>query len=237
MPIATQERLDCDREALRQRVSGRYATVCNTVTIGALRLEFTSIADPDDMARHMPCREGSQDGPGWQPYWAANWDASWAVAHVLLDEPLENRDVLDLGCGLGLTGAIAAARGARVWMVDAAQPALLFARLNTWPWRERVHVRRLDWRRERLAGRRFDLILGSDIIYDSEDWPYLERFWTAHLAAEGRVLLGESGRRTGAVFPGWLAKRGWHVERSEARVAQCDRALRLIQAVPRREPK
>jgi hypothetical protein len=134
---------------------------------------------------------------------------------------------------LGLTGAASAVAGAaRVWMVDAAPPSLLFARLNTWPWRDRVRVRRLDWRDEHLADRRFDLIVGSDIIYDEEDWPYLERFWRRHLAAEGRLLLGESGRRTGAVFPGWLADRGWSVRRRQVTVSQCPRPLRILWCAP-----
>ncbi len=213
-----------------QRIERRYATVCETVAIREHRFRFTRIADPDDMARHMPGEGDSEAAPQWQPYWAAHWDASWAVAHVLLDERLLDRNVLDLGCGLGLTGAVAAAQGARVWMADAAQPALLFARLNTWPWRDRVRIRRLDWRTDRLAEQRFDLIVGADIIYDSEDWPYLDRFWSEHLAADGQVLLGESGRRTGALFPDWLAGRGWRVERSTVQVPQCDRPLRIIRA-------
>ncbi len=230
MMRASSEPADRERESLRQRIQRSYATIRDTVSIGPMRLDFTRVADPDDMARHMPSDTEPGQVPLWQPYWAANWDGSWAIAHVLLDEPLEDRLVLDLGCGLGLTGAVAAARGARVWMVDAAQPSLLFARLNTWPWRQRVHLRRLDWRQDRLDRQSFDLIVGSDIIYDSDDWPYLEQFWAAHLAAGGRVLLGESGRRTGALFPDWLADRHWSVERSELRVRQCDRALRIIWA-------
>jgi predicted nicotinamide N-methyase len=219
---------DHRRLALVQRIERRYATVRQRVSIRDLRVDFTRIADPDDMTRHMPDASGSNNVPQWQPYWAAHWDASWAVSHVLWDERLKDRRVLDLGCGLGLTGAVAAARGACVWMVDAAHPALLLARLNTWPWRDRVHLRRLDWRVDRLAPLRFDLIVGADIIYDSEDWPYLERFWAAHLASGGEVLLGESGRRTGALFPDWLAARGWQVERSTVHVPQCHRPLRII---------
>ncbi len=218
------------RDGLQQRIARRYTTVTQHITIGGLRLPFTRIADPDDMTRHMPDPSDSPDAPQWQPYWAAHWDGSWAVSHVLAGESLVGCKVLDLGCGLGLTGAVAAAGGARVWMVDAAQPALLFARLNTWPWRDRVHVRRLDWRTDRLTPRRFDLIVGADIIYDTDDWPYLERFWRAHLSDGGHLLLGESGRRTGQMFPDWLSDRGWWVEATTIQVAQCDRPQRIIRA-------
>jgi predicted nicotinamide N-methyase len=218
------------RRALQQRISRHYTTVTQQVAIGDLRLLFTRIADPDDMTRHMPDPRGSPDTPQWQPYWAAHWDGSWAVSHILANEPLGGRTMLDLGCGLGLTGAVAAAGGARVWMVDAAQPALLFARLNTWPWRDRVHVRRLDWRTDRLTPYRFDLIVGADIIYDTDDWPYLERFWRQHLCGGGQLLLGESGRRTGQMFPDWLSDRGWLVESTTIPIAQCDRPQRIIRA-------
>jgi predicted nicotinamide N-methyase len=221
---------DVRRRSLQQRIERRYATVAQQVTIRGLPIHFTRVADPDDMTRHMPDPANPTEAPAWQPYWAAHWDASWAVAHVLMDEPLQGSTVLDLGCGLGLTGAVAAACGARVWMADAAQPALLFARLNTWPWRDRVRLRRLDWRTDRLAPLRFDLIVGADIIYDSQDWPYLERFWTEHLNSHGQVLLGESGRRTGALFPDWLADRAWQVQQSTIKVAQCERPLRIIRA-------
>jgi predicted nicotinamide N-methyase len=221
------------RRALQQRIARRYSVVRQQVSIRGLQVHFARIADPDDMARHMPDLTNPHDEPTWQPYWAAHWDASWAVSHALMDEPMQDRAVLDLGCGLGLTGAVAAACGARVWMADAAPPALLFARLNTWPWRDRVRIRRLDWRTDRLTPRRFDLIVGADIIYDRLDWPYLERFWTGHLAAGGQVLLGESGRRTGAQFPDWLRQRGWQVRMSLVQVAQCQQPLRIIRAVPR----
>lgn len=220
------------RRGLEQRIARRYTAITQQVAIGGLRLNFTRIADPDEMNRHMPALDDSPDEPQWQPYWAAHWDGSWAVSHVLASQPLVGRTVLDLGCGLGLTGAVAAARGARVCMVDAAQPALLFARLNTWPWRDRVAVRRLDWRTDRLTPLRFELIVGADIIYDTDDWQYLEPFWREHLSDGGQLLLGESGRRTGQIFPDWLGDRGWRVAATTIQVAQCDQPQRIIRAQP-----
>ncbi len=113
-------------------------------------------------------------------------------------------------------------------MVDAAPPALLFARLNSWPYRDRVQVRRLDWRRDRLAVQ-FPWIVGADILYDREDWPFLESFWRAHLAPGGVVLLGEGGRSTGGEFPNWLNGRGWQLDRSEVTLAGHPRPIRLFQ--------
>src|SRR5262245_66037430 len=99
-------------------------------------------------------------------------------------------NVLDLGCGMGLSGTAAAALGARVLFADLEAAALLFARLNSVPYRGRVRTRQTDWRRDNL-GERFDLILGADILYERKQWENLEPFWRAHLAPSGSILLGE----------------------------------------------
>jgi hypothetical protein len=46
------------------------------------------------------------------------------------------------------------------------------------------------------------------------------------------VLLGESGRSTGAEFPGWLEGRGWTVRRSQQAVPQTAQPIRIFEAAP-----
>lgn len=223
-----------DRAALMARIRRRYATRTERLQLGPVTLDLTRVANPDETLVHMEAEAQAAGGaePPWQPYWAEAWDSAYAIAAVLAGEPLTDVAVLDLGCGLGLTGAAAAARGARVLMADAARPALLFARLNAWPWRDRVRIRCLDWRRDPLAGERFALIVGADILYDRHDWPYLERFWRTHLEAAGRVLLGEPGRGISAAFPAWLAARGWQVTARDLDTPSGRRPIRLLQATP-----
>ena len=77
--------------------------------------------------------------------------------------------VLDLGCGMGLAGTVAAALGAHVLFADLEPPALLFAALNSLPWRDRIRTRRTNWRTDDL-GQQFPLILGADILYEKQQW-------------------------------------------------------------------
>jgi predicted nicotinamide N-methyase len=218
------------RARLEARIRRHYVTVCEAYHFGGLTVQLTRVAEPDEMLERMEQDAASRGNaaPRWQPYWAELWGCSLAVCQRLVQQELQGVRVLDLGCGLGLTGTVAAARGALVTMADAAPPALLFARLNSWPYRDRVQVRRLDWRRDRLP-ERFPWIVGADILYDREDWPYLEAFWRAHLAPAGAVLLGEGGRSTGGEFPDWLHGRGWRLDRSEVALAGQPRSIRLFQ--------
>jgi predicted nicotinamide N-methyase len=195
-----------------------------------LTVQLTRVVEPDELLERMEgvVASGASPVPRWQPYWAELWGCSLAVCDLLARHDLQGVGVLDLGCGLGLAGTVAAARGARVTMADAAPPALLFARFNSWPYRDRVQVQRLNWRRDRL-GTRFPCIVGADILYDREDWPFLEAFWRAHLAPGGVVLLGEGGRSTGGEFPVWLDGRGWQLARSEVAMPLQPRPIRLFQ--------
>ena len=118
---------------------------------------------------------------------------------------------LDLGCGMGLSGTVAAMLGAKVLFADIEPPALLFARLNSLPWADRVRTRKLDWRADRL-GEQFDLIIGADILYERSQWEYQEPFLSQHLAPGGTVLLGEPGRQTGDLFIEWIRERFWSLE-------------------------
>jgi len=208
------------RSQLLSRIHRRYQTCEEILTVGPLTLRFTRIADPDRVlddaaaAEHTP----QLDSPiPSVPYWAELWDSSLGLAIWLAgaDSPLTAprtetaaASVLDLGCGMGLAGACAAALGARVTFADFQTLALLFARLNSLPWRAHVDARRVDWRRDALR-RKFDLILGADILYERAQREFLDRFWQAHLAPGGLVALGEPGRQTGEEFVEWIVNRGW----------------------------
>jgi predicted nicotinamide N-methyase len=212
---------------LLQEMRQRYEIVAERIRLGELEFDFWRIADPESLLDDATLLKSYDDLP-WQPYWAETWDTARGVASELAERDLRSKRVLDLGCGLGLTGTVAAARGARVVMGDYAPPALPFACVNSWPWRERVDVIHLNWRKDNL-GEKFDLIVGSDILYDREDLPYLDSFWRAHLASEGSVLLGDPTRLMTRDFIRWIWQRGWRIAESRREVPRSTRPIRLIE--------
>lgn len=241
------------RRRLLARIARRYGTTSQTVELGTLRLPFTRIADPDRVLDEVAAevdRLERQTGQREQdlqqlPYWAELWDSAhgmaqyvqragiWTLAGRSEVGPSADVDVnlrpnvLDLGCGMGLTGTVAAALGARVLFADLMTPPLLFARLNSLPWRGRVRTRKLNWRADQL-GETFDLILGADILYEREQWGHLDPFWRAHLAPGGSVLLGEPGRQTGDAFIDWIPTQGWRLEMHEEPVITRPRPIRIF---------
>jgi predicted nicotinamide N-methyase len=226
------------RDELLSRIHQRYQTVTQQLQIGGLKLEFTRIADADRVLDEVVAEEDRREkvtgvrvaDPLHLPYWAELWDSALGLAHHLVDRPMcAELRVLDLGCGMGLSGAVAAARGARVLLADLEPPALLFAQLNTLPFGDRTRTRRLNWQTDQLE-ERFDLILGSDILYEIQQWEHLNRFWLHHLATGGLILLGEPGRQTGDQFPDWVLQKGnWRLATPEQQLPGRDRPIRIFE--------
>jgi predicted nicotinamide N-methyase len=234
-----------ERRRLLHRIRRRYAVLTETVRLGTLSLEFTRIEDPNRVLDEVAAEEDRLEKVKGErvaedqlhlPYWAELWDSATGVAlhleHMSNEAEFGRLSVLDLGCGMGLTGTVSAALGARVMFADLEAPALLFARLNSLPWAGRTRTRRLDWRGDRLD-ERFDLIVGADILYDRKQWDHLEPFWRQHLCDGGMVLLGEPGRRTGELFVDWIRERGWRLRPFAQPVETRSNPIRLFRLMLR----
>lgn len=218
--------MDETREHLLERITKKYATVEETIRVGSFELNFTRVADPDAVLDAICLEEEQRRGnpdpnlePLRMPYWAAVWESANVVGEFALSMNLDwkNTRVLDLGCGMGNAGMILAASGARVTLVDIDRDALLFAELNSWPWRNSCSIRRVNWSVDRLIDH-FDLILGSDVLYERDQWEGFETFIKLHLNENGIVLIGEPGRTQAELFPDWITARGWSSERSQRKI-------------------
>jgi predicted nicotinamide N-methyase len=218
----------------------KYQTVEKTLQIDSLQIRFLKIANPDVVLDRVAeeqdklerLRGVRTDGDQLRlPYWAELWDSAAAIGQFLVrSRSMPPLSILDLGCGMGLAGTVAARLGHRVLFADLEPPALLFARINSLPDAERVRTRRTNWRTDHL-GERFDLIIGADILYERTQWEFLEPFWREHLAADGTVLLGEPGRQTGDLFPEWIRTRGWLLREFKEVVSTRPTPIRVFELI------
>jgi SAM-dependent methyltransferase len=142
----------------------------------------------------------------YMPYWANLWPAAKLLAREVAAWPLVapgevSPEVVELGCGLGLVGLVAAQRGYRVTLSDHDEDALAFAvesarRNGITPPATRI----LDWR-ETYADVRPERILAADVLYEQRHLAPLAAFVREHLAPGGFALLADPGRGTADQFP------------------------------------
>jgi predicted nicotinamide N-methyase len=121
------------------------------------------------------------------PYWAELWPAATALAEALPD--VRGLRVVELGCGLGVTALVAAAKGAEVTATDWAPEAIELLRQNCGRNGIELRTEVRDWRAP--WDERFDLVLAADVLYEQRNVePLLERLRSLAPAA----LVGLAGR-------------------------------------------
>lgn len=193
------------------RMMCRYPLQRTTVALGNVaEYPWTSVIQPDQVLEESVSRKDLSVAEA-DPFWASLWRAYRGLVQHLGTMSLSGKRLLEVGCGQGAMGIAAAMQGAEVTLSDSVGNALLVARLHAWPVRHRVRVRRLRWGVDRLAGEKFDIIAGSDVLYEPDAWGDLLETATAHLAEQGVVLFSEPPRYTGERFAAWMEQRGWSV--------------------------
>jgi predicted nicotinamide N-methyase len=149
------------------------------------------------------------------PYWAHLWTASRVLAGVVAKQASwAGMRVVDIGCGLGLPGVVAAIRGAVVTAVDIAPQALAMTRVNAELNGCKVSVVRGDLCRPPF-GATFDFGLAADITYDPALQRALAAFLAAHLSPHGAAWCAESVRTLDPGFRRACQAQGLRVVESE----------------------
>ncbi len=188
---------DLPLEELEVAIADRTWTILHT---GAI----TSHDDEQAFLR------GGQATP--RPYGAVLWPAALALAHDLAGRAVAGARILELGAGTGLPGIVAASLGARVVQTDRQQLVLHVCKLNA----ERnqlattIELRAADWTAWDDPAR-YDLIIGSDILYAEPLHPHLRRIFDANLAPGGTLLLADPFREMSVRLLETMAAEGWRV--------------------------
>jgi predicted nicotinamide N-methyase len=145
----------------------------------------------------------------YMPYWADLWPAARMLAKAIVKEEWPpGLRVLEVGCGLGLPGVVALARGARVTFSDYDATALRFAAdnaaLNGF---DDYETLQMDWRYP-PDGRQFPMILAADLIYELRNVAPLVALIKQLLTPEGECLLTDQDRVPSHVLRDTLTAEG-----------------------------
>jgi len=172
------------------------------------------------------------------PYGIVLWPAAIALAHEIASRSMTGLRVLELGAGTGLPGIVAASFGARVTQTDRQAVGLHVCKQNA----ERnglttIQHRAADWT-DWQDGDRYDVILGSDILYADDFHSHLREIFETNLAVGGRILLSDPFRAASIAFLEKLQGEGWTVSMSKwtVGVAPPERAVGVFELTRERDP-
>lgn len=171
-----------------------HAVRRETWTIAGRRFELVWPADIDALL-DLPCTQERFDRDEYMPYWAQPWPVSVLLAEEVLAGPDgAGRPAIEIGCGIGLASIAAALKGWSVTATDYDTDAIRFAAHNaSLNGAKLAGTCRLDYR-EILASPAYDLILGSDLLYERKKSTPVARWVASALRPGGAAWLSDPHR-------------------------------------------
>lgn len=130
------------------------------------------------------------------PYFGVLWPAAEALSIYLSDNPflIQGKAVLELGCGLGLPSIVATQLGAKVIATDFHPDVEEYFLRNCRHTNITCSYERLNWREDNPNLGQFDVVIGSDVLYESKHPKEVAQGLLRYVKPRGKVLLSDPGR-------------------------------------------
>jgi predicted nicotinamide N-methyase len=150
------------------------------------------------------------------PYFGILWPAAEALSIYLNQNPMliKNKTVLELGCGLGYPSLVATHLGAKVLATDFHPDVEEYFQRNCRHSNMTCDYQRLNWREDKKDIGLFDIVMGSDVLYESKHASEVVKGLIRFLKPGGKILLSDPGRNYLQPFLEAMKLEGY-VEESE----------------------
>jgi len=135
------------------------------------------------------------------PIFGVIWESGEVLARLMFDYEVEGKRILEVGCGIGLASLVLNTRLADITATDYHPEAELFLQIN-------VELNngadipfvRTAWEDDVSSLGCFDLIIGSDLLYERDCVNSLSDFIDQHSKAQCHVIIVDPGRGQSSHF-------------------------------------
>lgn len=201
-----------------------YQVKFENITIGTQVFEIRSLKDrqqyfdPDKTAHKAGISSAS-----W-PLFGVLWQSGIMLADVIDSYPLAGLRMLEVGCGLGLASLVAHRHGADITASDKHPLAKEFLKKNV-SINEMAPLKfeQIDWAEIDPGLGKFDLIIGSDVLYEPDHPRLLSRFIERHAADGCVIIVVDPGRRQRMEFSKRMVENGYALVSRPLNVALAER--------------
>ncbi len=194
-----------------------YQTEALELNIEGIPIKILHITNVDDLYNELIAKgETHEDVQDERiPYWAELWPAAIGLSKYLVafDITKDIKNVIEIGCGLGLPSIIAGKLGANAIMTDYLEDALLFAKQN-WKLNNDAEARFeiMDWRNPNPVFAS-DLVLASDITYEKRFFEFLPNAFRTLCKPGGSIIVSDPSREVAQDFFQSITKEGFTINK------------------------
>jgi len=145
--------------------------------------------DPEGVAELLGISSAS-----W-PIFGVVWPSSMVLAHHLLTQDLDNKRILEVGCGIGLNSLLLNKNNNDITATDHHPEVERFLHRNTeLNGDKEIPFERTDWADNNDDLGLFDVIIGSDLLYEDSHIELLANFILKHSKPDCEIILVDPGR-------------------------------------------
>ncbi len=138
------------------------------------------------------------------------WDSGEVLARLMFSRTFSGERILEIGCGIGLASLVLSMREQNISAADQHPEASQFLRYNTGlnelP---TIPFERCSWEQSASPLGRFDLIIGSDLLYERSNLRALTSFIDRHAHECCEVLIVDPNRGLRAPFSRMMEGAGF----------------------------
>ena len=145
--------------------------------------------DPEGLAEKLGISSAT-----W-PLFGVIWPAGLVLAHYMSSYPTEGKRILEMGCGMALSSLLLNNLNANITATDHHPEAEFFLQRNTLLNQGKdIEFKRVDWAEKSDELGLFELIIGSDILYEDQHTQMVADFINSHASRECEIILVDPGR-------------------------------------------
>nr|BDT29569.1 methyltransferase domain-containing protein [Bacteriovorax sp. HI3] len=209
-------------------MKSHFGYIYPTKTVSVLDLDMTTIRDLDESIDILCAHFGEDDqdqslAEEHCPYFGVLWEAGIGLSQFLTPQMCEGKKILEIGCGLALPSFVATRFGGDVIATDFHADVPLFLEKNQAGNQTKFQYEVMNWRSEIERTKNtlgtFDLVLGSDILYESQHPLQVAQALIAFLNPGGKIILSDPGRAYIQKFVSSMRELGYPEEMKTMRVS------------------
>ena len=187
-----------------------YQVKFETITVGKQPFEIRSLIDRQQF--DDPIGESKKAGvpPASWPLFGVVWPSGMMLADVMDSYPVHGLRILEVGCGLGLASLVVHNHGADITASDYHPMAEKFMLKNIGLNKfAPIKFEVINWSKIDNSLGKFDLIIGSDVLYEPNHPMLLANFIERHASGICTVIIVDPGRRQRTEFTRRMIENGY----------------------------
>lgn len=189
-----------------------------TIEFGDTDIHLCTLRDNQEFSDDEHIAEDLGISSATWPLFGIVWPAGEVLAHLMVDQNIKDKRILEVGCGIALASHVLNNRDADITATDYHPETEAFLNENTaLNEKKNIPFMRTGWADEKTNLGLFDLIIGSDVLYERGHAEMLSEFINQHANSSCEVVFVDPGRGHHARFSKLMVKLGFshHQSRPE----------------------